>query len=88
MKLKNTTIKNLIKIVLILIAILTFFILGFYKGISMNPNQNYNRMNSTEGEYWCEVYDDGTTIIHTTQEYLTNDETGNLLIINKSEDKE
>ena len=31
--------------------------------------------------YWCEIWEDGRTVIHTEQRYVTNDDDGNVVIL-------
>lgn len=51
------------------LLILTAFWLGIGFGADTKAT-GYDE--SEDGTYWCEVYDDGTVVIHTMQKYVTN----------------
>ena len=84
------------KVILILVY-LTSFIGGMILGLSitestiegetidmqLDPTEPYEYVDSTT--CWTALYDDGRAIIHTEQEYLTNDDEGNIVVLIEGE---
>lgn len=81
------------KIVAVVVAVVTSGIIGLYVGLASadkeikNAEKEFYDYDEADiGEYWCEIYDDGRTIIHTEQRFITNDDNGNLIIkVNQNE---
>ena len=73
-----------------IIAAVVIFGLGIYTGMIINGKETEKSASAIEpyeyadaNTYWCELYDDGRTVIHTHQDWITNDNNGNVVILNE-----
>lgn len=73
------------------IAVAAIFGLGIYIGMIINGRaeesapaiEPYEYLDGNT--YWAELYDDGRATIHTHQDWLTNDDAGNVVILTEVE---
>lgn len=75
-----------------IIAVVVIFGLGIYIGMIINGKEAEKTASAIEPyEYvdcttcWVELYDDGRAVLHTKQQWLTNDDKGNIVILTEVE---
>ena len=75
----------------IITAVVVLIVSAFWFGLGIGLNDNdepekplYTYGEAESGAYWCEIYDDGRVIIHTEQQWLTNDNKGNIVILTET----
>ena len=71
----------------IITAVVVLIVSAFWFGLGLGLKDNepekplYTYGEAESGAYWCEIWEDGRTVIHTEQRYVTNDDDGNVVIL-------
>lgn len=77
--------------ILACIALAALILGAYWVGLGVGHKEAVNSVSEFEPyEYvdcttcWVELYDDGRAIIHTEQQWLTNDDEGNIVILTET----